>query len=135
MITEKCSRKKYSGTYKSIQDRHSRSYKNAKDYLNQKIHSHNTQNGYYGNECFGLARDLIKMFVIKINTFHATEYHWNPIHNANTRNFAISNVKSCIKILRKTLDVVQLKIKYRYETRCIFIESLCYPVICKPLKN
>ena len=35
----------------------------------------------------------------------------------------------------ETLDVVQLKIKHRYENRCIFVEALCYPVICKPLKN
>ena len=32
------------------------------------------------------------------------------------------------------LDVVQLKIKHRHQNKFVFIEALCVPVICTPLK-
>ena len=35
----------------------------------------------------------------------------------------------------ETIDVVQLKVKHRYQNSCIFIEALCYPIICRSLKN
>ena len=35
----------------------------------------------------------------------------------------------------ETIDVVQLKVKHRYQNSFIFIEALCYPIICRSLKN
>ena len=34
----------------------------------------------------------------------------------------------------QVLDVVQLKIKHRNQSELVFIEVLCIPVICTPLK-
>ena len=57
------------------------------------------------------------------------------LETIRTENVIINTFGTSHESKLETLDVVQLKIKHRYENRCIFIEALCYPVICKPLKN
>ena len=52
-----------------------------------------------------------------------------------TENVIINTFGTLQESKLETPDVSQLKSKHRHENRCIFIEALCYPVICKPLKN
>ena len=57
------------------------------------------------------------------------------LETVRTENVIINTFGTLHESKLEMLDGVQLKIKQRYESRCIFIESLCYPVIWKPLKN
>ena len=57
------------------------------------------------------------------------------LETIRTENVVINTFGTSHESKLETLDVVQLKIKNRYETRFIFIEALCYPVICRTLKN
>ena len=57
------------------------------------------------------------------------------LETVRTENVIINTFGTLHESKLEMLDGVQLKIKQLYESRCIFIESLCYPVIWKPLKN
>ena len=57
------------------------------------------------------------------------------LETIRTENVIIYTFETSHESKLERLDVVQLKIIHRYENRCIFIEALCDPVICKPLKN
>ena len=57
------------------------------------------------------------------------------LETIRTENVIINTFGTLHESKLKTLAVVQLKINHRYEIRCVFTEALCYPVICKPLKN
>ena len=54
------------------------------------------------------------------------------LETIRTENVIINTFRTWHESKLETLDVVQLKIK---QNKCIFVEALCYSVICKPLKS
>ena len=52
-----------------------------------------------------------------------------------TENVIINTFGKLHEPKLETLDVVQAKVKHRFTNEYTFIEALCYPLLCKPLRN
>ena len=52
-----------------------------------------------------------------------------------TENIIINTFGKLHEPKLETLDVVQAKVKHRFTNEYTFIEALCYPLLCKPLRN